>query len=270
MALQCGIVGLPNVGKSTLFNCLSTAKPTAANFPFCTIEPNIGVITVPDERLFALEEIVKPERVLPTTIEIVDIAGLVKGASKGEGLGNQFLGNIRNTDAILHVLRCFDDNNVIHVDGSINPIRDKEIIDTELQIKDLESIDSKLSKLSRAADTASKKMVEVLKVYKNHLESGQNARTAQVEEIDKEAIKDLQLLTAKPVMYVCNVDEQSVIKGNDYTKKVEEAVKNENAEILIICAKIESEITELEDRDDQVMFLEELGLKESGVGRLRC
>lgn len=268
MALQCGIVGLPNVGKSTLFNCLSTAKATAANFPFCTIEPNIGVITVPDERLFALEEIVKPERVLPTTIEIVDIAGLVKGASKGEGLGNQFLGNIRNTDAILHVLRCFDDNNVIHVDGSINPIRDKEIIDTELQIKDLESIDSKLSKLSRAADTASKKMVEVLKVYKNHLESGQNARTAQVEEIDKEAIKDLQLLTAKPVMYVCNVDEQSVIKGNDYTKKVEEAVKNENAEILIICAKIESEITELEDRDDQVMFLEELGLKESGVGRL--
>lgn len=268
MALQCGIVGLPNVGKSTLFNCLSTAKATAANFPFCTIEPNIGVITVPDERLFALEEIVKPERVLPTTIEIVDIAGLVKGASKGEGLGNQFLGNIRNTDAILHVLRCFDDNNVIHVDGSINPIRDKEIIDTELQIKDLESIDSKLSKLSRAVDTASKKMVEVLKVYKNHLESGQNARTAQVEEIDKEAIKDLQLLTAKPVMYVCNVDEQSVIKGNDYTKKVEEAVKNENAEILIICAKIESEITELEDRDDQVMFLEELGLKESGVGRL--
>ena len=268
MALQCGIVGLPNVGKSTLFNCLSTAKATAANFPFCTIEPNIGVITVPDERLFALEEIVKPERVLPTTLEIVDIAGLVKGASKGEGLGNQFLGNIRNTDAILHVLRCFDDNNVIHVDGSINPIRDKEIIDTELQIKDLESIDSKLSKLSRAADTASKKMVEVLKVYKNHLESGQNARTAQVEEIDKEAIKDLQLLTAKPVMYVCNVDEQSVIKGNDYTKKVEEAVKNENAEILIICAKIESEITELEDRDDQVMFLEELGLKESGVGRL--
>jgi GTP-binding protein YchF len=267
MSLQCGIVGLPNVGKSTLFNCLSTAKATAANFPFCTIEPNVGVITVPDLRLFALEEIVKPERVLPTTIEIVDIAGLVKGASKGEGLGNQFLGNIRNTDAILHVLRCFDDGNVIHVDGSVNPIRDKEIIDTELQIKDLESIDARLSKLSRASDTASKKLVEILKTYKNHLESGQNARTAPVEDADKEAVKELQLLTAKPVMYVCNVDESSVIKGNEYTNKVEEAVKDENAEILIICAKIESEIAELE-REDQIMFLEELGLKESGVGRL--
>lgn len=268
MSLQCGIVGLPNVGKSTLFNCLSTAKATAANFPFCTIEPNIGVITVPDDRLFALEEIVKPERVIPTTIEIVDIAGLVKGASKGEGLGNQFLGNIRNTDAILHVLRCFDDDNVIHVDGSVNPIRDKEIIDTELQIKDLESIDSKLSKLSRATDTASKKMVETLKVYKNHLESGKNARTAPVDEIEKEAVKDLQLLTSKAVMYVCNVDEQSVITGNDYTRALSESVKGENAEILIICAKIESEIAELEDREDQLIFLEELGLKESGVGRL--
>jgi GTP-binding protein YchF len=267
MSLQCGIVGLPNVGKSTLFNCLSTAKATAANFPFCTIEPNVGVITVPDARLFALEEIVKPERVLPTTIEIVDIAGLVKGASKGEGLGNQFLGNIRNTDAILHVLRCFDDGNVIHVDGSVNPMRDKDIIDTELQIKDLESIDAKLSKLSRSSVASDKKLVEILKIYKNHLDSGQNARTAPVEEADKEAVKELQLLTAKPVMYVCNVDEASVIKGNNYTAQVAEAVKNENAEILIICAKIESEIAEL-DREDQIVFLEELGLTESGVGRL--
>lgn len=270
MSLQCGIVGLPNVGKSTLFNCLSTAKATAANFPFCTIEPNVGVITVPDERLFTLEEIVKPERVLPTTIEIVDIAGLVKGASKGEGLGNQFLGNIRNTDAILHVLRCFDDGNVIHVDGSVNPLRDKDIIDTELQIKDLESIDSKISKISRSAqsgDAAAKKTLEILKIYKTHLDAGKNARTAPVEETEKEAIRDLQLLTAKPVMYVCNVDEQSVISGNAYTRQVAENLAGEQAEILLICAKIESEIAELE-REDQILFLEELGLKESGVSRL--
>ncbi|MCB9251011.1 MAG: redox-regulated ATPase YchF [Flavobacteriales bacterium] len=270
MSLQCGIVGLPNVGKSTLFNCLSTAKATAANFPFCTIEPNVGVITVPDERLFALEELVKPEKVIPTTIEIVDIAGLVKGASKGEGLGNQFLGNIRNTDAIIHVLRCFDDENVIHVDGSVNPIRDKEIIDTELQIKDLESIEGKLSKLSRSAqsgDAAAKKAFEALKVFKSHLESGKNARTAHVEPHELEAVKDLQLLTGKPVLYVCNVDENSAGKGNKYTEMVKENTKNENAEILIICAKIESEIAELE-REDQILFLEELGLSESGVSRL--
>lgn len=267
MSLQCGIVGLPNVGKSTLFNCLSSAKATAANFPFCTIEPNVGTITVPDERLFELEKLVNPERVLPTTIEIVDIAGLVKGASKGEGLGNQFLGNIRNTDAIIHVLRCFDDNNVIHVDGSVNPVRDKEIIDTELQIKDLESIDARLSKISKATDSVSKKTSELLKSVKKHLETGQNIRTFKFSENEIELIEEFHFLTIKPVLYVCNVDEASVIKGNDYTKLIEDIAKKENAEFMIISAKTEAEIAEL-DREDQIMFLNELGLKQSGVGRL--
>ena len=272
MGLQCGIVGLPNVGKSTLFNCLSNAKAQAANFPFCTIEPNVGVITVPDERLTKLTEIVKPKNVVPNVIEIVDIAGLVKGASKGEGLGNQFLANIRSTNAIIHVLRCFDNDNVIHVDGSVDPIRDKEIIDTELQLKDLDSIEKKISKVEKMAKTGgdkeAKKTFDILTVYKNHLLSGKSARTAPVAEEDKEYIADIWLLTAKPVMYVCNVDEASVNTGNAYVEKVKAAVKEESAEVLVISAQIESEIAQLETYEERQMFLDDLGLAESGVNKL--
>lgn len=271
MSLKCGIVGLPNVGKSTLFNCLSNAKAAAANFPFCTIEPNLGVINVPDERLVQLELLVKPSKVVPATVEIVDIAGLVKGASKGEGLGNQFLANIRETDAILHVLRCFDDSNIIHVEGSINPIRDKEIIDIELQLKDLETVEKVLQKSARAAKTGTdkeaKKEFEVLSIYHKCLSEQKSARTVVISDEDKEYIKDLHLLTIKPVLYVCNVD-QSSLKGNKYTDAVREAVKDENAEVIIIDAGIEAEIAQLESFDDRKAFLDEMGLSEPGVNKL--
>ena len=272
MALKCGIVGLPNVGKSTLFNCLSSAKAQAANFPFCTIEPNVGVITVPDERLTKLAELVHPGRIVPATCEIVDIAGLVKGASKGEGLGNKFLGNIRETDAIIHVLRCFEDENITHVDGSIDPVRDKEIIDTELQLKDLETIESRLGKQQKAAAAGNKEAkieTAVLEAYKAVLEQGKNARTVTFESKDEQdAARNLFLLTAKPVLYVCNVDEASAKEGNEFTKRIEALAAEEGAESMVIAAKTEEDIAELESYEDKQLFRSELGLEESGVNRL--
>lgn len=273
MALQCGIVGLPNVGKSTLFNCLSNAKAQSANFPFCTIEPNVGVITVPDDRLTKLVEMCNPRSIVPATVEIVDIAGLVKGASKGEGLGNKFLANIRETDAIIHVLRCFDDDNITHVDGSVNPVRDKEIIDYELQLKDLETVEARIAKTQKAAQTGgdktAKMQYDVLRRIKDALDQGLPARSVRFETPDDiKFARELFLLTSKPVLYVCNVDDASAVNGNKYVDAVREAIKNENAQLLIVAAQTESEIAELDTWEERQEFLNEIGLEESGVSRL--
>jgi GTP-binding protein YchF len=271
MALKCGIVGLPNVGKSTLFNCLSKAKAQSANFPFCTIEPNVGVINVPDERLAKLAELVNPEKVQATTIEIVDIAGLVKGASKGEGLGNKFLANIRECNAIIHVLRCFDDDNIVHVDASVNPIRDKETIDFELQLKDLEALEKKREKKQKIAKSGDKdaiKSVEILDKYITHIQEGRPVRSLTATDTEKEVIQDLHLLTQKPVLYVCNVDESAAKSGNEYVEQLKEVVENENAEILLIATAIEAEIAELDTIEEQQLFLEEMGLQKPGAHHL--
>ncbi len=270
--MKAGIVGMPNVGKSTLFNCLSNAKAQSANFPFCTIEPNIGVVNVPDTRLQKLEELVNPERVLPATVDIVDIAGLVKGASKGEGLGNQFLANIRETDAILHVLRCFDNDNIVHVDGSVDPVRDKEVIDIELQLKDLETTEKKLDKVKRAAKTgnkeAQKEEAALLHIIE-YLEAGKSVRACKFGEDEyKDFVKPLQLITDKPVLYVCNVDEASAVSGNDYVEQVKEAVKHEDAEVLVLAVGTEADINELDDYEERQMFLQDIGLEEPGSSKL--
>lgn len=269
--MKCGIVGLPNVGKSTLFNCLSNAKAQSANYPFCTIEPNLGTVSVPDPRLNRLEELVKPERVVPAVVEIVDIAGLVKGASKGEGLGNQFLANIRECEAIIHVLRCFENGNIVHVEGSVDPLRDKEIIDIELQLKDLDTLGKAVEKAKKFIKSGKKEDIltyETLLALQKFVEDGRNAREFETNDFTKPIVDEIQLLTRKPILYVCNVDENSIKNGNEWIGRVEEMAVKENAEVVVLAAQIEADINELETFEERQMFLEELGLEEPGVNRL--
>jgi len=271
MALKAGIVGLPNVGKSTLFNALTSAKALAANYPFATKDPNVGVITVPDPRLDKLADLVKPQAVLPTTIEILDIAGLIKGASKGEGLGNQFLANIREVDAIVHVVRCFDDGNVVHVEGGVDPVRDKETIDTELILKDIETVEKRIERLKKQAKTAKKEDIANLENAQKilaHLNESKPARSIELEDDGKALLKEMMLLTSKPILYVCNVDEASVVEGNEYTARFKEAVKDEPAEVIYISAAIEADIAELDSKEERMAFLEDMGLDEPGVNKL--
>jgi GTP-binding protein YchF len=271
MALQCGIIGITNTGKTTLFNCLSNTKAESSNYAFSSNKSNIGIINIADPRLDKLVELEKPQKVIPATVEIVDIPGLTKGSSQGEGVGNQFLGDIRNTDALIHVLRCFDDDNLPHIEGSVNPVRDMETVDLELQVKDLESVLKKitrLEKLAKVGDKDAKRGVEVLGVYRDHLENFQSARSAPVDEKDKKYVDDLFLLTNKPVLYACNVDEASAVSGNAYVAAVRSALEGQNAEIMIVAAAMEADIAELDDMEDRMAFLSDVGLTEPGVNKL--